>query len=63
MTNEENLARAMAIVEVAVQQMAEEGIPPQARAIGLAFHMQAQVDLVMPTPATRAAFKLSLATG
>jgi hypothetical protein len=59
----DHLARAMAIAEVAVQQMAEEGIPPQARAIGLAFHMQAQVDLAMPDAATAAAFKLSFATG
>lgn len=57
------LARALAIAEVAVQQMAEEGIPPQARAIGLAWHMQAQADLAMPSPETAAAFKLSLATG
>ena len=62
MTNQqERLARAMAIAEVAVQQMAEEGISPMERAIGLAFHMQAQVDLAMPTDATRDVFKRSLA--
>jgi hypothetical protein len=56
----EKLARAMAIVEVAVQTMAEEGLSPVARAIGLAFHMNAQADLAMPTSDTRALFKLGL---
>lgn len=62
MTDAEKLARAMAIVEVAVQQMAGEGIGPTHRAIGLAFHMQAQAEMAMPTPETAAAFKLSIGT-
>lgn len=62
MTDTEKLARAMAIAEVAVQQMAEEGIDPMKRAIGLAFHMQAQAEQAMPTPETAAAFKMSIAT-
>jgi hypothetical protein len=56
------LARAMAIVEVAVQQMAEEGIDATARAIGLAFHMQAQAELAMPTPETALLFRMGIAT-
>lgn len=63
MTEEEKLARAMAIAETAVQQMAEEGLESRHRAIGLAFHMQRQAELAMPTPETIAAFKASLATG
>lgn len=62
MPEEQHLMRAMAIAETAVQQMAEEGIEPMQRAIGLAFHMQQQVDLAMPTDETALAFKLSLAT-
>ncbi len=62
MTDQEKLAKAIAIAEVAVQEMAELGIGPMQRAIGLAFHMQAQVEHAMPTPETAAAFKLSLAT-
>ncbi|MEY1555347.1 hypothetical protein AB3Y40_06895 [Yoonia sp. R2331] len=62
MNDEQSLTRAMAITEVAVQQMAEEGIKPMHRAIGLAFHMQAQAELAMPSPETAAAFKASIAT-
>jgi hypothetical protein len=62
MTDEESLARAMAIAEVAVQQMAEEGIEPMQRAIGLAFHMNAQADIAMPTPETAKAFRAALAS-
>ena len=61
MTDEAKLTRAMAIAEVAVQQMAEEGIGSMQRAIGLAFHMQEQAELAMPTPETAAQFKMSLA--
>jgi acyl-CoA thioesterase FadM len=62
MTDEQKLARAMAIAEVAVQQMAEEGIEPMVRAIGLAFHMQRQAEIAMPTRDAAAAFKVSIAT-
>lgn len=61
MTDPEKLMKAMAIVEVAVQEMADAGIDAQQRAIGLAFHMQQQVEIAMPTPET-ASFKLTLAT-
>ena len=49
------------IFEVAVQQMAEEGIDAQKRAIALGFHMQSQAEIAMPTAETAAIFKQSLA--
>ena len=61
MTDAEKLQKAMAIAEVAVQEMAEMGIGPMQRAIGLAFHMQAQAEMAMPTPETAMAFKTSIA--
>jgi len=61
MTDLEKVAKAMAIAEVAVQDMAELGIGPIQRAIGLGFHMQAQADLAMPTPEAARIFKASLA--
>ena len=42
--------------------MAELGIDPMQRAIALAWHMQRQADLAMPTEETAQAFKMSLAT-
>jgi len=60
MDTKDKLARAMAIAEVAVQTMAEEGIGPLHRAIGLAFHMQMQVEMAMPTAASALAFKAAL---
>ena len=64
MDDQDKLAQAMTIAEVAVQEMAEAGIEPMQRAIGLAFHMQEQAELAMPNAeaAAAAAFKLSLAT-
>ena len=53
---------ALAIAECAVQEMAELGIDPMQRAIALAWHMQRQADLAMPTEETAQAFKMSLAT-
>ena len=61
MATKEQFARAMAIAEAAVQDMAAEGLDAQARAIGLAYHMQRQAELAMPTKETAAAFKASLA--
>jgi hypothetical protein len=57
MTHDPKLARAMAIVEAAVQTMAAEGISPLQRAIGLAWHMNTQIDIAMPTPETALMFK------
>lgn len=63
MTDEEALQLAMAMVEACVQDMAEKGLTAQHRAIGLAFHMQRQAEIAMPTPETAAAFKAALASG
>jgi hypothetical protein len=60
MTDEEKLAKAMSIVEVAVQEMAELDIGPIQRAIGLAWHMNAQVEMAMPTKDTADRFKAGL---
>lgn len=61
MDNEqEMLAKAMAHVETAVQDMAELGFTPQQRAIALAFHMNRQAEIAMPTEGTAALFKQSL---
>ena len=57
------MSKALAIAECAVQEMAELGIDPMKRAIALAWHMQRQADLAMPTEETAQAFKKSLATG
>lgn len=62
MTREQELALAMSMAEVAVQNMAEAGIGPMARAVALAFHMQRQAGLAMPDDATAAAFKLAIGT-
>lgn len=62
MTDKEQLARAMVILDVAVQNMAIQSIGPIVRAVALASYMQAQVDLVMPNKAAADAFKRSLAT-
>ena len=56
------LNKALAIAECAVQEMAEIGIDPMQRAIALAWHMQRQAELAMPTEETAQAFKMSLAT-
>ena len=56
------MSKALAIAECAVQEMAELGIDPMQRAIALAWHMQRQADLAMPTEETAQAFKMSLAT-
>lgn len=61
MTDEQKLAKAMAIAEAAVQDMAELGISPMQSAIGLAFHMQRQAELAMPTKEAAMAFKTSIA--
>ena len=57
------MSKALAIAECAVQEMAELGIDPMKRAIALAWHMQRQAELAMPTEETAQAFKMSLATG
>jgi len=57
------MSKALAIAECAVQEMAELGIDPMQRAIALAWHMQRQAELAMPTEETAQAFKMSLATG
>lgn len=57
------MSKALAIAECAVQEMAELGIDPMKRAIALAWHMQRQAELAMPTAETAQAFKMSLATG
>ncbi len=62
MTDTEKLLKAIAITEVAVQNMAELAITPTQRAIGLAFHMQRQCELAMPDSATALAFKTAIAT-
>ena len=60
MTEQENkLLRAMTMTEVTVQDMAESGLTPQDIAIGLAFHLKKQVDLAMPTEATRKIWMMS----
>jgi len=56
------MSKALAIAECAVQEMAELGIDPMKRAIALAWHMQRQAELAMPTEETARAFKMSLAT-
>ena len=56
------MSKALAIAECAVQEMAELGIDPMKRAIALAWHMQRQAELAMPTEETAQAFKMSLAT-
>ena len=56
------MSKALAIAECAVQEMAELGIDPMQRAIALAWHMQRQAELAMPTEETAQAFKMSLAT-
>ena len=61
MTDADALAKAMAIAETAVQDMADAGIGPTQRAIGLAFHMQRQAELAMPTTDKAMAFKASIA--
>lgn len=61
MPDPEKLAQAMAIAEVAVQDMADLDINPMQRAIALAFHMQAQAELAMPTAEAARAFKSSIA--
>ena len=60
MTDEQKIARAMSIVEAAVQDMADEGLNPMHRAVALAFHMNAQVDLAIPTKPEAQMFKASL---
>ena len=60
---DDTTSKALAIAECAVQEMAELGIDPMKRAIALAWHMQRQADLAMPTEETAQAFKMSLATG
>ena len=59
---DDGMSKALAIAECAVQEMAELGIDPMQRAIALAWHMQRQADLAMPTEETAQAFKMSLAT-
>jgi hypothetical protein len=63
MNDREQLARALAMVEAAVQDMADAGLNPHQRAVALAFHMKRQVDLWASTPGAAAAIKVSLATG
>lgn len=60
MTEQEQLARAMAIVEAAVQDMADEGLTAMQRSVALAWHMNAQVDQAMPMKATANAWKAQL---
>ena len=62
MMTDDAMSKALAIAECAVQEMAEIGIDPMQRAIALAWHMQRQADLAMPTEETAQAFKMSLAT-
>jgi hypothetical protein len=61
-SEDEKLARAMAIVEAAVQTMAEEGLSPMMRVLGLAFHMNAQADLAIPNANLRRSFKYLVLT-
>lgn len=60
MTDDAALTKAMSLAEIAVADMAAEGLTPQQIAIGLAFQLNEQVRQAMPTEATALAFKLSL---
>ena len=58
--DETAIATALSMVEVAVADMAATGLPPMQIAVALAWHLNAQVDLAMPTEETARMFKRSL---
>lgn len=60
MTDDAALTKAMSLAEIAVADMAAEGLTPQQIAVALAFHLSEQVRQAMPTPETERLFKLSL---
>lgn len=62
MADRADLAKALSIVETAVQDMAAAGLDPMKRAVALAFHMQRQVDIAIPDATRALALKVSLAT-
>lgn len=60
METETKLALALAMTEAAVRDMAEAGLSHQEIAIGLAFYVNEQAGLAMPTPEAATQFKQSL---